>query len=784
MSRSISPERFSDNTRFRKYSDFLLPRSISHSVGREHRKLYPFDVTCSSARSPRVTPDSVQFPLNPPASQSLGAEASPHQSERRPATDRLSSSNVNPWRKLRNALLVTSSAVSSIRRNRASRQSNSAFLDYFSPQKHPRENCYFHYTNDHQIVDQSTPNSGTENRFSFEGFTKLTEPSASPEEGEEIQQRSPSDSVSPFPEINKCDAESQSQVLIPGKSLNKSLQKTASSSQSVSIPLEEWSDLKVDGTSQGITSESRVKSRYLNHTRRFCSHLTRHFRHARSADSCYANASFERQRPFEQLKPVKFFCNPQGRFMFVWLGIVALATVYNFWTAIMRQAFHEIQHGRTALWISLDGIADLIYLADIMVQLRTSYLEKGLVVRDARKIATRYLWSRRFACDGLALLPFDLFQSITGIQPLLRFPRFLKCFRAWHWKVMVENRTTYPNAWRVLTLTHVLFLGCHWFASIYYMLSVSGHFKDPWGYPPPTTPELQSLLRKYLQSFYWATVTLTTIGDISEPSQTFQYAFTTLTYLIGVFVFATIVGQVGTIINNRNAARLSFETVLDNAKSYMSAHHVPQRLRNRVLRWYDYAWERRRIIGENDLNGLGSLPEKLKTELALHVHLETLKKVTIFHECRPEFLHDLVLKMRPYIFTPGDLICRQGEVAREMFIIADGVLEVIGKSGLVLKRLEAGDYFGEIGILCINGGGNKRTADVRAVGYAELFVLSREDVLGALADHPDAHTIIIEHATKRLLESKSREDAQVWSPFEVIFVLLDHVYSETNRSYS
>jgi len=52
-------------------------------------------------------------------------------------------------------------------------------------------------------------------------------------------------------------------------------------------------------------------------------------------------------------------------------------------------------------------------------------------------------------------------------------------------------------------------------------------------------------------------------------------------------------------------------------------------------------------------------------------------QVTIFQECEPEFLHDLVLKMRTYIFTPGDLICRKGEVAREMFIIADGLLEVI-----------------------------------------------------------------------------------------------------------
>lgn len=53
------------------------------------------------------------------------------------------------------------------------------------------------------------------------------------------------------------------------------------------------------------------------------------------------------------------------------------------------------------------------------------------------------------------------------------------------------------------------------------------------------------------------------------------------------------------------------------------------------------------------------------------------KQVSIFKECQPEFLHDLVLKMKAYIFTPGDLICRKGEVAREMFIIADGILEVI-----------------------------------------------------------------------------------------------------------
>jgi hypothetical protein len=87
------------------------------------------------------------------------------------------------------------------------------------------------------------------------------------------------------------------------------------------------------------------------------------------------------------------------------------------------------------------------------------------------------------------------------------------------------------------------------------------------------------------------------------------------------------------------------------------------------------------LIFKGDIHSIGLLPDKLKTELALHVNLETLRKVillncinknkndifnifqfkvTIFQECQPEFLHDLVLKMRAYIFTPGDMICRKG----------------------------------------------------------------------------------------------------------------------------
>lgn len=54
----------------------------------------------------------------------------------------------------------------------------------------------------------------------------------------------------------------------------------------------------------------------------------------------------------------------------------------------------------------------------------------------------------------------------------------------------------------------------------------------------------------------------------------FRYVFTIVSYLIGVFIFATIVGQVGNVITNRNANRLEFERLLDGAKTYMRHHKV------------------------------------------------------------------------------------------------------------------------------------------------------------------------------------------------------------------
>ncbi|XP_011630881.1 uncharacterized protein LOC105422974 isoform X7 [Pogonomyrmex barbatus] len=490
--------------------------------------------------------------------------------------------------------------------------------------------------------------------------------------------------------------------------------------------------------------------------------------------------SRRRRRPRRPQKPPKTVVNPDENFYYYWLMLLSACVLYNLWTLIVRQSLPELQALAPSAWLACDSFTDAVFVLDVAVQFRTGYLEQGLMVYNNWKLAGHYLKSKSFILDLLALLPLDLLQMNLGTNPMLRFPRFLKIYRVYNYYYMVESRTVYPNLWRVLNLIHILLILAHWFGCFYYLLSETEGFQGDWVYPY-RPGEYATLTRKYLGSLYWSTLTLTTIGDLPTPETNAEivaggnprslarrgrlsrllqfkhnggYVFTIVSYLIGVFIFATIVGQVGNVITNRNANRLEFERLLDGAKTYMRHHKVPGGMKRRVLRWYDYSWSRGRIQGGGDINtALGLLPDKLKTELALHVNLSVLKKVTIFQECQPEFLHDLVLKMKAYIFTPGDSICRKGEVAREMFIIADGILEVISETGRVLTTMKAGDFFGEIGILNLDGL-NKRTADVRSVGYSELFSLSREDVLAAMKDYPEAQEILQNLGRKRLMEAQ------------------------------
>ena len=51
--------------------------------------------------------------------------------------------------------------------------------------------------------------------------------------------------------------------------------------------------------------------------------------------------------------------------------------------------------------------------------------------------------------------------------------------------------------------------------------------------------------------------------------QNAEYIFVTFDFLVGVLVFASIVGNIGSMITNMNAARAEFQNRMDAIKQYM-----------------------------------------------------------------------------------------------------------------------------------------------------------------------------------------------------------------------
>ncbi|KAI2601125.1 cyclic nucleotide gated channel subunit alpha 2 [Homo sapiens] len=465
-----------------------------------------------------------------------------------------------------------------------------------------------------------------------------------------------------------------------------------------------------------------------------------------------------------------FVLDPAGDWYYCWLFVIAMPVLYNWCLLVARACFSDLQKGYYLVWLVLDYVSDVVYIADLFIRLRTGFLEQGLLVKDTKKLRDNYIHTLQFKLDVASIIPTDLIYFAVDIHsPEVRFNRLLHFARMFEFFDRTETRTNYPNIFRISNLVLYILVIIHWNACIYYAISKSiGFGVDTWVYPNITDPEYGYLAREYIYCLYWSTLTLTTIGETPPPVKDEEYLFVIFDFLIGVLIFATIVGNVGSMISNMNATRAEFQAKIDAVKHYMQFRKVSKGMEAKVIRWFDYLWTNKKTVDEREI--LKNLPAKLRAEIAINVHLSTLKKVRIFHDCEAGLLVELVLKLRPQVFSPGDYICRKGDIGKEMYIIKEGKLAVVADDGVTqYALLSAGSCFGEISILNIKGSkmGNRRTANIRSLGYSDLFCLSKDDLMEAVTEYPDAKKVLEERGREILMKEGLLDENEVATSMEV-----------------
>ncbi|KAG0730386.1 Cyclic nucleotide-gated cation channel beta-1 [Chionoecetes opilio] len=405
-----------------------------------------------------------------------------------------------------------------------------------------------------------------------------------------------------------------------------------------------------------------------------------------------------------------------------WLLVVTISYTYNACVIPLRSVFSHYQtDDNLAWWVTLDCLADLIYILDIVVfKSRIMYLDNGFWINSPSLMRRHYLKTSRFR------VRLEWYSRRT-------FHTF------WEFFNRLDSVLSSPHAVRVIrTELYMLFL-IHLNTCAYFGFSkYEGIGSNRWVF--------QGDGNAYIRCFYFATKTATSIGKNPKPDNKEEYVFMTFSWLMGVFVFALLIGQIRDIVVTATRNQNEYRRVMDHTQAYLHRLNLPQVLQERVRLWFTYTWQSQKTL--NEMKCLESLPKKMRTDIAISVHIQTLTKVQLFQDCDKALLRDLVLKLQPLLYLPGDFVCKKGEVGKEMYIVQSGQVLVMG-GDKVLATLGEGSVFGEISLLAL-AGGNRRTANVRSRGFSTLFVLSKADLQATIKDYPEAQEILKKKATSSL----------------------------------
>lgn len=413
-------------------------------------------------------------------------------------------------------------------------------------------------------------------------------------------------------------------------------------------------------------------------------------------------------------------------------------------------------------WIHLIHYSyPIIFTLDIIATFMTTISVDGQEVTDRKFIAIKYLRSW-FIVDLITAVPFDLLISDGWLSEASNAARSLRLFSPRYINILLNVR--------MLRLHHIIPFLEHTrkkelfnpgivrlFFTIFVVLIISHWVSCGWIALGKIDDKLDHITN-YLKALYWTITTITTIGygDIT-PTTNPQTIYTMFVQLTGAGMYGYIIGNLASMLANSDLARTQFRAKLEKIQTFMQYREVPDELQDNIRTYYDYLWNNRRGFDESAV--LEELPSSLKLQVALHLNKEIIEKVPMFNGAPDDLIRQIVLNLKPVLYTPGDYIFRKGEIGDQMYFISRGKVEIVSEDGnTVFATLSDGSFFGEIAILF----SSERTASVRAADYCDLYTLDKFTFDNVLTKFPDVakqiHTLAEERRQKSVQEKRSPEN--------------------------
>lgn len=125
--------------------------------------------------------------------------------------------------------------------------------------------------------------------------------------------------------------------------------------------------------------------------------------------------------------------------------------------------------------------------------------------------------------------------------------------------------------------------------------------------------------------------------------------------------------------------------------------------------------------------------------------VEALARVPLFEGLSKKELGQLAMTTEDLEFGPGKVLCKEGQLGREFFVIVEGEVEV-ERGGKSLGSRGAPDFFGEIALV----EHRPRTATVRSKTPLRFFVLTSRGFDRLLEESPAVQGKVMRALAKRV----------------------------------
>ncbi|GMF33192.1 unnamed protein product [Phytophthora fragariaefolia] len=394
-------------------------------------------------------------------------------------------------------------------------------------------------------------------------------------------------------------------------------------------------------------------------------------------------------------------------------------------------------------------LCEIVFAMDLYVRGHTGYYSNGNLIRDSKRTLKKYMRSRQFGLDVIAILPTQIFVGWFphAVVKLL----FMKLIRWSRFPHLVSNLDEfYARHFAVLKLLKVLastvYLA-HVLACIRYSFGDDESHSNTW--LPESSTHTYSLLKKYLMTMFWSVGIMTGLYEGKLPEHCIEFLFTILVALCGFTMFTTLCATIFVISKCQTDNAEAMEARINQLVHVLSFHRVPEKQQATAV---EYLKRYYTDAESTDRETAKLLCPSIANDIQVELLKATIAHISLFGGCSDQFIVALTSLLEMIAVPAQTTLFSAGEYGDAMYVVHSGVLMIV-VNYVTVREIRKGSCFGEISVFS----SIPRTATVVSATYAILYKLSRFHCERVLEGYPDCASSIAYHVEAILHQLNSVE---------------------------